>query len=88
MHVRVPVDHYAAYEAVAAQAGMPLADWVALTLARSQDLPEPAYVHRSQRYEPAGAAVGSLSRSTPEQQKAPLKLGGDGGPLKDPVRRR
>ena len=59
MHVRVPVDHYAAYEAVAAQAGMPLADWVALTLARSQDLPEPAYVHRpsgtSQRELPLGA---------------------------------
>jgi hypothetical protein len=59
MHVRVPVDHYAAYEMLAAEAGMPLADWVALTLARSQDLPEPAYVYRSsgtsQRELPLGA---------------------------------
>lgn len=55
MHVRVPVDHYAAYEAVAAESGMPLADWVALTLARSQDLPEPSYVHRS-----SGAPQGEL----------------------------
>ena len=59
MHVRVPVDHYAEYEAMAAQAGMPLADWVALTLAKAHDLAEPAYLHRdritNQRELPLGA---------------------------------
>lgn len=47
MHVRVPRDHRAVYERAAAEAGIPLGDYVALMLARAHELAEPEYVHRN-----------------------------------------
>jgi hypothetical protein len=57
MHVRVPRTHHAIYERAAAEAGMPLGDYVALMLARAHELDEPEYVHRrrDQRELPLGA---------------------------------
>lgn len=57
MHVRVPKDHKRRYEQEAAEAGLCVADYVAIVLARAHHLEEPAYVHRTQDQEalPLGA---------------------------------
>jgi hypothetical protein len=46
MHVRVPKPHHAIYEQAAKEAGIPLGDYVALSLARFHELDEPEYIHR------------------------------------------
>lgn len=46
MHVRVPRKHREFYEAAAAEAGLPLSDYVAEQLARVHDLDVPEYVNR------------------------------------------
>ena len=46
LHVRVPKDHKRRYEQEAADAGLCVADYVALVLARAHRLEDPEYVHR------------------------------------------
>ena len=57
MHVRVPKDHKRRYEQEATEAGLCVADYVAIVLARAHQLEEPDYLHRSQNQEalPLGA---------------------------------
>jgi hypothetical protein len=47
MHVRVPRDHRVVYEQAARSAGIPLGDYIALSLAQAHELAEPDYVHRN-----------------------------------------
>lgn len=57
MHVRVPKEHKRLYEQEAAEAGLCVADYVAIVLARAHKLEEPSYIHRGQEQEalPLGA---------------------------------
>jgi hypothetical protein len=47
--VRALEDHVPVYEAAAAEAGIPLGDYIAGVLARAHGLPEPTYIHRPSR---------------------------------------
>lgn len=55
--VRVPEEHKHAYEAAAAEHGLPLSDYLALELARRFDLGEPEYLQKVKGQEqlPMGA---------------------------------
>jgi hypothetical protein len=58
--LRAPRDHMDYYKAAAVAAGLPLGDYLALVLARSHDLEEPAYLHRPNNNQPdLGISVAS-----------------------------
>lgn len=47
--LRVPDDQYEVYQGLAAEAGMPVSDYLAVMLARHHGLPDPEYVLRKRR---------------------------------------
>lgn len=47
--VRLPLTDHQEYVELAAKAGLPLGDYLALQLARAHGRPEPAYIERASR---------------------------------------
>lgn len=57
--IRVPIDYRPILDAAAAEAGMSLGDYAATVLARSLDLPDPAYIHAKDQKDQEALPLGA-----------------------------
>ncbi|MFB6726772.1 hypothetical protein ACFCV3_41765 [Kribbella sp. NPDC056345] len=66
----LPTEHLELYRQLADADGIPFGDWVAVRLARSQDLPEPEYVEaeKQKRLRKKAAAARRLAREQGVQE--------------------